>query len=148
MTGTANHEGIAGVLAAVDYLEKLGEGETRRQRLEQAMAAIVEHETDLCRRLILGIQTLPGFRIWGLTGEADLDRRTPTLAVTHRFKTAPELAEILAREEIFAWAGHFYAVEVAEAMGVLPRGGFLRLGLVHYNSAEEVDRTLRVLSWT
>ena len=145
MTGTQNHEGIAGVLAAVEYLESLGNGASRRARLVDAMTAIRTYETTLATKLLAGLTARPAWRVWGLSRAEDLRCRTPTFAVTHATRSALEVAEHLARHEIYAWSGNFYALELAERLGVEERGGFLRLGLVHYNTAGEVERTLEVL---
>jgi cysteine desulfurase family protein (TIGR01976 family) len=145
MTGTQNHEGIAGALAAVDYLASLGTGATRRQRLVSAMTAIREHEAELVRLLIRGLAGRPGWRVHGLTAAQDLIRRTPTVAVSHARLDAPVLAERLGEREIYTWAGNFYALELVERLGLESRGGVLRLGLVHYNTAAEVEATLAAL---
>jgi cysteine desulfurase family protein (TIGR01976 family) len=145
MTGTQNHEGIAGTLAAVAYLESLGRGGDRRARLVDAMTTIRAYETALAAKLLAGLAQRPAWRVWGLTRHEDLPRRTPTFAVTHAIRPALEVAEHLARNEIYAWSGNFYALEACERLGVEARGGFLRLGLVHYNTVEEVERTLAVL---
>jgi cysteine desulfurase family protein (TIGR01976 family) len=145
MTGTQNHEGLAGVAAAVEYLASLGEGATRRERLVRAMRSIREHETGLVRRLLAGLRERKGWRVWGLTADADLPRRAPTVAIAHARKGVTEVAEQLARREVYVWSGNLYAVELAESLGVEASGGFVRLGLVHYNTAEEVDRTLAAL---
>jgi cysteine desulfurase family protein (TIGR01976 family) len=145
MTGTQNHEGIAGTLAAVAYLESLGVGSDRRARLVDAMTTIRTYETTLAAKMLAGLAARPAWRVWGQTRFEDLGRRTPTFAVTHVTRPALEVAEHLARREIYAWSGNFYALEAAERLGVEARGGFLRLGLVHYNTAEEVERTLAAL---
>jgi cysteine desulfurase family protein (TIGR01976 family) len=145
MTGTQNHEGIAGTLAAVGYLESLGRGGDRRARLVDAMTTIRTYETTLAAKMLAGLAGRPAWRVWGLTRPEDLPRRTPTFAVTHTTRPALEVAEHLARREIYAWSGNFYALEAAERLGVEARGGFLRLGLVHYNTADEVERTLAAL---
>jgi cysteine desulfurase family protein (TIGR01976 family) len=145
MTGTQNHEGIAGLAAAVDYLASLGTGNTRRQRLTSAMNAIHDHETMLVRKLLAGLADRPQFRVWGPTRESDLPHRAPTVSITHAAKDAETLARHLAAREIYAWQGNFYALELSERLGVEAHGGFLRLGLVHYNTAEEVERVLAAL---
>jgi cysteine desulfurase family protein (TIGR01976 family) len=145
MTGTQNHEGIAGVTAAIEYLAALGTGASRRERLLSAMAAIREHETQLTRRLLAGLAQRPAYRVWGLTNEADLARRAPTVSVTHLRHDSNTVAQKLAEREIYVWAGNFYALELAERLGVESRGGFVRLGLVHYNTSQEVDRLLAAL---
>ncbi|HZY88613.1 MAG TPA: cysteine desulfurase-like protein [Gemmataceae bacterium] len=144
MTGTQNHEGLAGVVAAVDYLADLGTGATRRERLRTAMEAIRAYERELARRLLAGLAERPRFRVLGLTRPDALERRVPTVALTAD-RTPEEMARHLAGREIYAWNGNMYALELSERLGLEGRGGFLRLGLVHYNTAEEVDRTLRAL---
>jgi cysteine desulfurase family protein (TIGR01976 family) len=145
MTGTQSHEGIAGVLAALDYLADLGGGGDRRAALRTAYAAIAAYERDLGARLLRGLRNVRGVRVWGITDPARLAERVPTVAVTLDRLPAPAVAEELGRRGIFVWAGHFYAVEVVEALGLAP-AGVVRLGLLHYNTAAEVDRLLGELA--
>lgn len=142
MTGTQNHEGIAGVRACVDYLASLGHGRLRRDRLKSAMAAIRDHETRLAGELLSGLLDTAGVIVHG---PRTVEGRAPTVAITVDGRPAGEVAARLAAEEIYVWSGHFYALELAESMGVLPAGGFVRLGLVHYNTADEVRRTLEAV---
>jgi cysteine desulfurase family protein (TIGR01976 family) len=144
MTGTQNHEGLAGVPAAVEYLADIGTGATRRERLRTAMEAIRTYERELARRLLAGLAERPRFRVLGITRAEALGQRVPTVALTAD-RTPEEMARHLAEREIYAWNGNMYALELSERLGLEGRGGFLRLGLVHYNTAEEVDRTLRAL---
>lgn len=146
MTGTQNHEGLAGVTAAVDYLAGLGTGETRRQRLLTAWDRIRAHEAELAQRLLAGLADLPRFRVWGITRREHLARRVPTVAVTAADRTPEQLARHLGEREIYAWNGNMYALELTERLGLEATGGMLRLGLVHYNTAAEVDRTLQALA--
>jgi cysteine desulfurase family protein (TIGR01976 family) len=145
MTGTQNHEGLAGAAAAVDYLASLGTGPDRRSRLLGAMNAIRQYETNLVRILLAGLSRRPRFRVYGLTDEADLPRRAPTVSITCADRTSEEVTAHLAAREIYVWHGNFYAVELTEILGVEQQGGLVRLGLVHYNTADEIDRLLRVL---
>jgi cysteine desulfurase family protein (TIGR01976 family) len=149
MTGTQNHEGLAGTLAAIDYLADLGgpavPERTRRQRLRAAFAAIEEHERDLAIRLLDGLAHRSRFRVWGITDRDRLAWRVPTVAITAADRSPQELAEHLAAREIHAWNGNVYALELTERLGLEERGGLLRLGLVHYNTAEEVERLLEAL---
>jgi cysteine desulfurase family protein (TIGR01976 family) len=145
MTGTQNHEGLAGALAAVDYLADLGTGANRRQRLVSALSAIATHEAGLVRHLLAGLAERPRFRVWGITQGEGLSRRAPTVSITAKDRTPRQMAEHLAERGIFAWDGNVYALELAERLGLEERGGFLRLGLVHYNTAEEVETVLRAL---
>jgi cysteine desulfurase family protein (TIGR01976 family) len=144
MTGTPSFEGIAGTLAAVDYLCSLGSHPDRRVALDRAYAAIGAHEEGLCRLLLAGLTALPDIKVWGITDPARMSERVTTVAITHRRLPAPELARRLAAREIQVWAGHFYAVEVTAALH-LGEDGLLRIGLLHYNTTEEVDRLLQAL---
>jgi cysteine desulfurase family protein (TIGR01976 family) len=149
MTGTQNHEGLAGVAAAIDYLASLGASEgnssPRRKRLMAAFAAITEHERMLAERLLDGLASRPRFRVWGITRRDQLDRRVPTVSITARDLMPLQIAEHLASREIYAWNGNMYALELTERLGLEEQGGIVRLGLVHYNTIEEVDRLLQAL---
>lgn len=151
-TGTQNHEGMAGVTAAIDYLAGLGveyggagPAESRRRKLEAAWQVIGAYERMLTERLIEGLLSVPGIRIYGLTERADMGRRVATVALRKRGTTPAQLARALAEENIFAWDGNFYALSVSERMGVEGSGGWLRLGLAHYNTVDEIERCVRVL---
>jgi cysteine desulfurase family protein (TIGR01976 family) len=145
MTGTQNHEGIFGAGAAVDYLASLGRGDSKREKLTSAMTAIRDYETGLTRKLLSALAERPRFRVWGITQEASLGRRAPTVSITSDEHPAERIAGHLAKHEIYVWHGNFYALELAERLGVEAAGGFVRLGLVHYNTAEEIDRLMAAL---
>jgi cysteine desulfurase family protein (TIGR01976 family) len=149
MTGTQNHEGIAGVLAAIDYLADVGRAinpaDSRRESLQTAFAAIGEYERELCHRLLAGLAELPDVCVHGITNLAQLDERVPTVSFTHRNRAPLQIAERLAERGIFVWPGNHYALPFTEALGLEP-GGTLRVGLLHYNTAEEVDRLLAELA--
>lgn len=151
MTGTQNHEGIAGVLAAIEYLADLGRrlgGDSslgRREALSAAFSAIGRHERALVTRLLDGLAAIPGIKIWGITDPARFDQRLPTVSITHRQRTAKEIATWLGERGIFCWRGNYYALQLTETLGLEPEG-MVRLGLVHYNTVEEVDRTLAALA--
>jgi cysteine desulfurase family protein (TIGR01976 family) len=125
-TGTLPHEALAGLVAAVEYVESIG------------WEAITGHERDLGERLLAGLPA--HLRLHGLPA---MDGRTPTFAVTLPDRTPDEVAAALAERDIAVWAGNYYAVEVMERLG-LPDGA-VRIGIVHYNTAEEVDRLLAEL---
>ncbi len=150
MTGTQSHEAIAGVLAAVDYLTELGravagdDSLTRRAALAQAYAAIGEHEAALLRRLLAGLSEIEGVKVYGIVDSPRLDQRMPTVALTHARRTSAELAEYLGERSVFAWHGHYYALNLTETLGLEPQG-MLRIGFVHYNTDEEADRATALL---
>jgi cysteine desulfurase family protein (TIGR01976 family) len=149
MTGTQNHEGLAGVAAAVDYLDAIGgqigpEGDCRDQ-LRTAMNAIRVHEQTLSRRLLEGLAERPRFQVWGVPDPARVDERVPTIAITARDVAPQAVAEYLASRHIYVWSGNMYALEVCERLGLEAGGGIVRLGMVHYNTADEVDAVLQAL---
>jgi cysteine desulfurase family protein (TIGR01976 family) len=153
MTGTQNHEGIAGTLAAVEYLADIGRrmpearpGETRRESLRRAMSAIRRHERAMGDRLIAALSAVPGLKMYGITDPARSGERVPTVSFTMAGRTPRQIAEHLDRRGLYAYAGNFYALQISERLGLEARGGLLRVGLVHYNTAEEIDRLSAALA--
>jgi cysteine desulfurase family protein (TIGR01976 family) len=148
--GTLNHECIAGITACVEYLAEIGrrarpEVATRRAAIEAAYEAIHQHERGLMERMIAGLVRIPGLRIFGITDSARFDERCATLAVRIEGHTPLELATKLGDRGFFTWDGNYYALNLTEHLDVEKSGGFLRIGLVHYNTEEEVDRLLAAL---
>ncbi|MGH9515891.1 MAG: cysteine desulfurase-like protein [Terriglobales bacterium] len=144
--GTLNHECIAGITACVEYLAELGKSvascSDRRQALMSAYDAIQIHERKLMERMLLGLEEIPGLRLYGIADPARLQSRCPTFAVRIDGHSPLELATKLGESGIFTWDGNYYAINLTERLGVEQSGGFLRIGLVHYNTEEEVDRVL------
>jgi cysteine desulfurase family protein (TIGR01976 family) len=145
-TGTGNFEGYAGALAAVDYLADIGRrygdasaGATRREAVAAGMQAIRAYELDLYRDLARRLTAIDGVTIVGLTGDPDMDRRTPTAAIRIDGVTPREAAERLGARGIAVWDGDFYATGLMERLGLAP-DGVVRIGLTHYNTRAEVDR--------
>ena len=144
MTGTQSHEGMAGTRAAIDHIAWIGrevsgnEGLGRREALKIAYSAIEGHERELCLRMIQGLADIDGLKIWGITNPERIAERSPTVSFTHPKMVASEIGALLAERGIFVWAGNFYALELTEALGLEPEG-VLRVGLLHYNSMEEVN---------
>ncbi|MGH9341013.1 MAG: cysteine desulfurase-like protein [Acidobacteriota bacterium] len=144
-TGTQNHEGMAGVTAAIDYLAEIGEPERaqpRRQRLKAAWRRIGAYESGLCERLVSGLKAISGVRIYGITDADQLHHRLATVSIRKDGIEPRAMAEALAAQNIFVWDGNFYALSVTERLGLESSGGVLRIGLVHYNTPEEIDRCL------
>lgn len=148
-TGTQSHEGCAGVTAAIDYFAWIGESmcgaSSRKGALTAAMRLLFDYEKTLAERLIQGLLKIDGVTVQGITDTAALDRRVPTVSFTHSRRAPADVAQRLADENIFAWSGHNYAVEVAKSLGIYDSGGATRIGPVHYNSFAEIDETLDVL---
>jgi cysteine desulfurase family protein (TIGR01976 family) len=138
-TGTLSHEGMAGCLGAIEYLENLGAGPTRREKLSSAWNAIADYERALTLRLINGIAPLKGMTIRGVTSANAMHRRVPTVSFTVEGVEPAKLAKHFAGENMFVWSGHNYAMEPIKAMGLANKGGVLRVGLAHYNTVVEVD---------
>jgi cysteine desulfurase family protein (TIGR01976 family) len=149
-TGTQVQELIAGIGAAVDYIAALGRHcdpavTNRREALQAAYRATHPYETDLLARLIAGLQAIPGIRIFGITEENRFDERCATLSFRLGDHHPTKIAAFLGERGIFTWDGNFYALNLSERLGVEQHGGVLRVGLVHYNTAGEVDRLLAAL---
>jgi cysteine desulfurase family protein (TIGR01976 family) len=150
MTGTPSFEAIAGALAAVDYLEDLGrkhaDGDAcnRRSALAHAYELIRAYETELAGRVLGGLARRPAWRIWGIREPNALSRRVPTFGLTHERLRPDAVARFLAEQGIFAWSGNFYASMLMDALGLAERG-MLRIGMLHYNTADEIDRLFEVL---
>ncbi|MGC8855560.1 MAG: cysteine desulfurase-like protein [Anaerolineae bacterium] len=153
-TGTLNHEGIAGVLGAIEYLEWLGQtfgGEQseglreesytgRRLNLKKAMRAIRAYEFELSRALLTALQSIPGLTLYGLSDVRRLEERVPTFSFRLEGLSPRQVAEKLAQQGIYAWDGNYYAINVTERLGLEESGGMVRVGAVHYNTLEEVER--------
>jgi cysteine desulfurase family protein (TIGR01976 family) len=151
-TGTKNHEGIAGIGAAINYLATLGvrygsvgELASRREKLAASFAVTWVHEQQLIERMLLGLDAIHGVRVYGITDRSDWDKRVATISIRKEGRSPAQLAQTLDAENIFAWDGNFYALSISERLGVENSGGLLRLGMAHYNTLDEVDRCLRVL---
>ncbi len=144
-TGTLSHEGMAGCLAAVEYLASLGHGDDRRSQLVSAWKAMESFEQSLTLRLIEGLRPFKGLKVRGITSANAMHRRVPTVSFTMEGVEPAKLAKHFAGENIFVWSGHNYAIEPCTQMGLMDKGGVLRVGLAHYNTTEEVDQFIASL---
>ncbi len=157
-TGTKNHEGIAGVAAAIDFLAGLGrdDGSEHAQELEafapgrrrwvkQALAAVNAHEARLFSRLLEGLQAIPGARVYGITDPGRFNERTPTACFTLPGLTPAQVSEKLGTQGICVWDGNYYAWEPMRFLGLEEKGGAVRAGLCLYNTADEVEYFLENL---
>lgn len=152
-TGTLNHEGIAGVLGAIEYLEELGEEygasfepelapryQGRRLRLKKAMNAIRKYEEGIARALLEILEETPGVTIYGLRDLNRLSERVPTVSFRLKDWHPRRVAEELDKAGIYVWDGNYYALAVTSRLGVEADGGMVRVGLVHYNILREINR--------
>lgn len=151
-TGTQNHEGMAGTVAAIEYLSALGEkcGATtdmsERAKLLTAMNAIRMQEKLLSEKLLTMLAAVPGITIYGITSKVRFDWRTPTVALRLQGISPQRLSERLGEQGIYTWDGNYYAIGLTERLGIENDGGMVRIGLVHYNTAEEIEALSAVLS--
>jgi cysteine desulfurase family protein (TIGR01976 family) len=150
-TGTQVQELIAGIGAAVDYLAELGKRcdqsvSDRRAALVAAYYATHEHEMALLSRLAEGLLAIPGLQFFGISDPKRFNERCSTVSIRLANRTPTEIATFLGERGIFTWDGNYYALNLTERLGVESKGGLLRIGLVHYNTAEEVDRLLVALN--
>jgi len=150
--GTLNHEGLAGLLGAIEYLEAIGrdaesdytddfqEYSGRRRLLKIALSSIRDYELTLTEHLLNELKGLENVTIYGITDPSRLTERVPTFAVTVANKTPREVAGELAKDGICVWDGNYYALEPMVRLGLEENGGAVRISLVHYNTHEEIDR--------
>jgi cysteine desulfurase family protein (TIGR01976 family) len=149
-TGTPNFEGLAGLLATLDYLTALGRQVSptlsqRRSALQAAMVAIQEYERSLSEVLIPGLCRIPGVTVYGITDPARFAWRTPTVGLRVAGYPPANLAKALGDRGIFTWNGNFYALNLIQRLGLEDQGGLLRIGCAHYSTMEEIHRLLHVL---
>jgi cysteine desulfurase family protein (TIGR01976 family) len=148
--GTLNHECIAGIKACVDYWEALGrranpEVATRRAAILAAHEATHRHERKMAEKMIAGLMAIPGLKLYGISDPQRFENRCATFVVRIEGHTPLELATKLGERGLFTWDGNYYALNLSEQLDVERLGGFLRIGLVHYNTTEEVERLLGAL---
>ncbi len=158
-TGTQNHEGIAGVLGAIEYFEWVGSQYTgmqtdvlkedgysgRRLLLKQGMNLIRSYEFELSRALLDVLQSIPNLTLYGLADVRRLDERVATFSFTLKGQSSRSVAEKLAQKGIYVWDGNYYAINVTERLGLEESGGMVRVGAAHYNTLDEVAKLKEVL---
>lgn len=142
-TGTLNHAAIAGVKGAIDYISTFGSGKDMRGKLISGMDVIGLYEHELAKQLYYGLKEIGGITIYGPSIEET--PRAPTISFTVEGKTPPEVCSLLNEKGILTWNGHFYAIRPVEVLGILEKGGLVRVGISLYNTTEEVERLLESL---
>ncbi len=144
--GTPQIELFAALEASVDHLAWIGElhGEhgARRERLRRGFAASVAHEAELAQRLIDGLREIDGVRIVGIADPNRVAQRVPTVSFVHERVAPDPIAQALARENIFVWSGHNYALEIVRQLGIDEATGVVRIGAAHYTIPAEIDATV------
>ena len=155
MTGTQNHEGIVGTKACIDYLVSLNqddcdnrrcsEGNDRIERLNRVFCQIDQYEQQLSLRFLQGIAEIHDLSVVGISNQNMVQHRVPTFSLISRRHLPQTLATRLAQRGIFAWAGNHYALPFTEAADLEPHGT-LRIGALHYNTIQEIDRVIGTLA--
>jgi cysteine desulfurase family protein (TIGR01976 family) len=135
-TGTQNHEGIAGVKGAIDFIASLGDGSSLRERIVSGMRAVEEYEANLAEKFRAALREIPGVELYAAP---DGVRKTPTVAFRIDGHTPREITERMAEEGYFVADGHFYASTLARKLEIHDKGGWIRAGLAPYNTEEEVE---------
>ncbi|CAI2516296.1 cysteine desulfurase-like protein [Serratia liquefaciens] len=144
-TGTQSFEGLAGVTAAVEYLAQWGTpGASLRQRLQESFADYHRHEENLCRYFLQRLQQIDDVQLYG-SPLADSQRRTPTFALTFKRHAPEQVARRLGRHNICVGSGHFYAQGLIQRLNLQDSGGVLRIGMMHYNTLQEIDTLFELL---
>lgn len=138
-TGTLNHAALVGAAAAVEYIASWGEGGTLRERIVSAMEGIAAWEHELGMHYFENVRQIPGVTVWGPDFSG---RRAPTVSITIDGVHPTDAARALGERGVQVWDGHFYALRPIEVLGLAERGGVLRMGVVMYNTREEIDRLL------
>jgi cysteine desulfurase family protein (TIGR01976 family) len=141
--GSPAFELLAGVSAAVDHLAGLcaEAGGSRRDRLRASLAAVARYETGLFTRLDAALRGMEHLQVIACPG-----RTTPVLSFTVPRMRARQVAAELSRAGVCARDGDFYSRELFDALGVNEAGGAVRLGLMHYNTAEEVEVVIEAVA--
>lgn len=142
-TGTLNFEALSAFSMAIDYLASLGEGDTLRSKLESAYLNIHQYESLLTTYFLARLKEFPNIELFG---NPTTSNRTATFALRFGDIDPSKVATHLGEHEIYTWSGHLYADRLTDALGVTQKGGILRVGLMHYNTKEEIDRFFSALS--
>jgi len=134
-TGTQNHEALAGLLGAVSFIASLGAGTTLRERLVAGVAEIGEWEDGLAAGFRKDLASIPGLRLYQAAEDVE---KTPTIALTLAGHSPRAVAAYLADHGVFVGDGNFYASTLDERLGTLATGGWVRVGLAPYTTAQEL----------
>ena len=133
-----------GVSKAIDFISELGIGTNYREKIINSYKKLSLHEFTLASQLFEGLNKLKSIKIIG--PDFSSRDRTPTVSFVHKSKSANEICKELAKHNICAWDGHFYALKAIQKLGLEKRGGVTRLGISVYNQSHEIDRTIKILS--
>jgi len=149
-TGTLHQEGIAGSIAAVEFIADVGEkygkgingGASRREKIVAGLMVFDAYEEELTQYLVDSLKEIEGIKIYGPPAGHP---RTSTISFTYHGFTPFEVADFLGEKGLFVWHGDFYATKLVERLGLMEKGGLVRIGIAPYNTKEEIDRLLGYL---
>jgi cysteine desulfurase family protein (TIGR01976 family) len=145
-TGTQNFEALAGFIETVNYLAQWAERSlTLRQRLIESFKQYTEHEARLSEHFLLRLKQYPDITLFGINDPSSL-KRTPTFALRVKGIEPELIARSLGEQNICVWNGHFYALGLVRQLGIEKEGGVVRVGFMHYNTLDEVDRFFDALA--
>lgn len=147
--GNANFELAASLPAIVEYLDEIGrraggEGDGASLRAT-AFAAIAAHEASLAERLLAFLRGRRGVRILGVP-DGDASRRVATVSFAVEGRNASEIPSALDARSIGIRYGDFHSRRLVRALGLTERQGVVRISIAHYNTADEIERTIEALS--
>ncbi len=145
-TGTQNFEALAGFIETVNYLAQWSENDLPlRQRLIESFQQYTEHEARLSERFLMRLKQYPNITLFGIKHHSPL-KRTPTFALRVKGIEPELIARALGEQNICVWNGHFYALGLVRQLGIEKQGGVVRVGFMHYNTLDEVDRFFAALA--
>lgn len=143
------HGEIACASGVIDYFDAIDthhfgtDGASTATRIARTGELFCAHETVQANRVLTLLRD-KGMRIIG-PETAEMHKRAATIAFTSPSKTNGEIADHLRKRHVACGVSDFYAVRLIEALGLDPVEGVVRVSIVHYNSAEDVDRLLEAL---
>jgi cysteine desulfurase family protein (TIGR01976 family) len=150
--GTFVYENVAGMNAAVGYLEELGRGflpdsspHSTRHRLVAAMQAIRDYEATLSAKVLQALTELEDVTVYGIQGASQLHQRVPTFCFNLNGVPAARVTTVCAENRIGVRDGNMYSPRLLRRIGISPETGAVRASLVHYNTIEEIEKFVDVL---
>lgn len=142
-SGTQNHEGLNGTIAAIEYIASYGEGEDLRAKITDAMKKIETYEFDVAKYLYDSLVSMPNVTVFGPS--FDKPDRAPTVSFIVNTVKSDRVAQILGDAGILVWDGDFAAERAIEVLDTFDHGGVVRVGISIYNTKQEIDRLLNIV---
>lgn len=150
--GTYVYENVAGMDAAVRYLQELGQrlssdsqNGSPRAVLVNSMEGIRRYEKVLVSEVLRRLAAINNVTVYGIQDRERLDYRVPTVCFNVNGVSATKVAECCADNAIGVRDGNMYSPRLLNRMGIPPQTGAVRASLAHYNTVEEVERFIKVM---